>query len=74
MTLAGFEPAIPASERPQILALDRSATRIQIGYKYTNVQFIFLSVSIKEKNGLMTFRKVFNLISILYTNTTKREK
>ena len=28
MTLAGFEPAIPASEKPQNVALDRSATGI----------------------------------------------
>ena len=26
MPAAGFEPAVPASERPQTLALDRSAT------------------------------------------------
>jgi hypothetical protein len=31
MPLAGFEPAIPAGERLQTHALDRSATRI--GYK-----------------------------------------
>ena len=30
MTLAGFEPAIPASERPQTHALDRAATGIGI--------------------------------------------
>ena len=28
MPQAGFEPAIPAGDRPQTLALDRSATRI----------------------------------------------
>jgi hypothetical protein len=36
---AGFEPAIPASELPQIHALDSAATGI--GYpKFTNVLFI----------------------------------
>jgi len=28
MTAAAFEPAIPASDRPQTHALDRAATRI----------------------------------------------
>ena len=28
MPAAGFEPAIPASERPQTYTLDRAATRI----------------------------------------------
>jgi hypothetical protein len=33
---AGFEPAIPANERPQICALDRATTgngRFEINYK-----------------------------------------
>jgi hypothetical protein len=33
MSLAGFEPAIPARERPQTHALDRAATGI--GKKYS---------------------------------------
>ena len=31
MPLAGFEPAVPASERPQAYALDRAATGISTG-------------------------------------------
>ena len=34
MPLAGFEPAIPAGDRPQTLALDRSATGIGHNYLY----------------------------------------
>ena len=33
MPLAGFEPAIPASERPQTHALDRAATGIGLVYE-----------------------------------------
>ena len=32
MSSAGFEPAIPASERPLTRALDRAATRIGLSY------------------------------------------
>ena len=32
MHLVGFEPAIPASQRPQTCALDRAATAIEIFY------------------------------------------
>jgi hypothetical protein len=32
MPRAGFEPTIPASERPQTHALDRVATRIDVWY------------------------------------------
>jgi hypothetical protein len=38
MPFAGFEPAIPASERPQTHALDPAATRIGT---FTGVDIIF---------------------------------
>ena len=38
MVLAGFEPAIPASERSQIHALDRAASGIGMHYgNYYNI-------------------------------------
>ena len=38
MPLAGFEPAIPASDRPQTLTLDRSATGIGQWFNPQTVQ------------------------------------
>jgi hypothetical protein len=35
MPLSGFEPAIPASERPQTDALDRAANVMYSGIAYT---------------------------------------
>jgi hypothetical protein len=40
MTPARFEPAIPESYRPQILALDRSATQIGKGFDPGTVQSV----------------------------------
>ena len=43
MTMAGFEPAIPANERPQNYALDRSGTEIGISLTfedYMNIKII----------------------------------
>ena len=37
MLSAGVEPAIPASERPQTLALDRSVTGIGVVIAFTTV-------------------------------------
>jgi hypothetical protein len=39
MPSAGFEPAIPATKRPQTYALDRAATGIGLLYYYYD-QFI----------------------------------
>jgi hypothetical protein len=38
MSLSGFEPVVPTSNRPQTLALDRSAT--EIGHINTGVSYI----------------------------------
>ena len=46
MPPAGFEPVIPTSDRPQILALDRSATGI--GTCINNVPDFLLERSINE--------------------------
>jgi hypothetical protein len=58
MSPAGFEPAIPASERPQIHALDREATgigtsRINRLYKrYNKDQSYNQLIGIKERKTL----------------------
>jgi hypothetical protein len=36
----GFEPAIPASERPQTHALDRAATRIKLVIINVNTEYL----------------------------------
>jgi len=39
MPLAGFEPAIPSSERPQTHTLDHVATGIGLAGAYTTVTY-----------------------------------
>jgi hypothetical protein len=55
MSLTGFEPALPASERPQTHALDRTATGINLTYKY----------------ALKFFRGKFQLILLCFGVYTK---
>ena len=43
MPLEGFEPTIPASEQPQIHALDRAATRIGISYLVSQCKWYVLN-------------------------------
>jgi hypothetical protein len=45
MSLAGFEPNFPASERPQTYTLDRSATGIGSRPKYSRILGCFKSNS-----------------------------
>jgi len=47
MSLAGFEPAIPSSERPQTHALDRAATKIGLD---VNTVRIFLYIFSKQSH------------------------
>jgi hypothetical protein len=49
MSQAGFEPTIPASERPQTHALDRAATQIgplntSLGAPYYNLDLRYIYV------------------------------
>ena len=60
MPPAGFEPAIPAGERPQTLALDRSATGI--GSQTQNSQSL---VYRGDKNVICSMR----INVVLFTNT-----
>jgi hypothetical protein len=51
MPLAGFEPAVPASERPQTLSLDRSGT----GIGFHMIRFVNILVSVLRKIGFIFF-------------------
>jgi hypothetical protein len=43
MTLAGIEPTIPASERPQIQSLDRAASDVGVFIPISNIiSFVFV--------------------------------
>ena len=44
MPSTGFEPAIPANERPQTFALDRSATGIGIILLYIYINIIIITI------------------------------
>jgi hypothetical protein len=66
MPPAGFEPAIPASERPQTNALDRAATRngvsgnAEILYRTSFLPFSVLSVfTCFEKSHVFKPRDIF---------------
>ena len=48
MPPAGFEPVIPASERPQSHAFDRAATGIGRFRRYSHIIFDFLIASLNE--------------------------
>jgi hypothetical protein len=52
MFLARFEPAIPASERPQTHALDRAATGIAVIIYYLTIQIIITA----EDNTISPFK------------------
>jgi len=52
MSPAGFKPAIPASERPQTQALDRSATGIHLTLHYLhNTCTVYALRRIRTMNG-----------------------
>ena len=53
MPPAGFEPAIPASERPQTYALDRAAT----GVGKLDIVYIVYSVHYDEVNNSYNTKK-----------------
>jgi hypothetical protein len=80
MPLTGFEPAVPASERPQTYALDRAGTGIaEFICCHLTRGFLFLYEKTKEKNVYATRRGhilVWNLIlcvlcAIRSTNSMK---
>jgi hypothetical protein len=57
--MAGFEPAIPANERPQAYALDRSGTGIgiRIFEDYMNIKIIEKSNShLTENTGHILYK------------------
>ena len=63
MLPAGFEPAIPTSERPQALALDRSATEIGVRtyalQKYTmwqNTGFLMSKQTVRVHKSTVGFK------------------
>ena len=60
MPLAVFEPAIPAGERPQAHALDRSATGIGVFYTYVIKTYI-LCICVCTYVGLYKFTVSFRL-------------
>jgi len=64
MLLAGFEPAIPASDRPQSYALDRAATSIgRFMYSYSYNAFEFCTDSTPLRSCSENERREQGLIS-----------
>ena len=56
MPPAGFEPAIPAGERPQIHALDRGATGI--GNSNNNIITVKLTNSLDVRNKRIRYKEI----------------
>ena len=63
MPLAGFEPAIPSSERPQTHTLDHVATGIGLAGAYTTVTYQTTGWSIKE-SCMFIFTAFFKISSL----------
>jgi hypothetical protein len=59
MSLTGFEPAFPASERPQTHALDRGATGINLTYKLP-IEIFPWKISVNF-NMFFLYTKLFNI-------------
>jgi hypothetical protein len=64
MPPAGFEPTIPASERPQMHAIDRAATGTGTDEKYRN-KIQCVSFALVKRSSL---RYTWKLVDKLYSN------
>ena len=60
MLLAGFEPAVPASDRLEILALDRTATGTVFFYTFVIFCFFIIEVVV-----ILRKENAFNATNIL---------
>jgi hypothetical protein len=57
MTRPGFEPRIPASERPQTHALGRAATETGLLLVTVNVIYLFKDLGVEGRKTLKYIRK-----------------
>ena len=71
MSPAGFEPKIPASERPQTHALDRAECRIHYLYLYRGIvrkfaQLSYCNVDEGEPTTMYSVPDTFSAINMRY--------
>jgi len=66
MSAAGFEPAIPASERAQIHALDRAATRIVNVLHSLILLFWWIRLDLKYRVSIKSFPDYKHLLKENY--------
>ena len=77
MTLTGFEPLFPTSERPHTLALDRAASdsRLALNQIFIDSNFVFIKflkslrlklVNINQYNLQVTFVYIFHEYFLSY--------
>jgi hypothetical protein len=70
MPLAGFEPAIPASERPQTHALDRAVTGIigislHINTVRSEINSAVNCIPVRINNSCQPFCKEYNVFNLI---------